>query len=61
MHNCVRHQRAPPEPLGRAEWSTHPIRDAFATRAAASFGQAGNAVLIAIPAPRRGTPPIQSP
>jgi hypothetical protein len=61
MHNRARHERAAAETLDRAERSTHPIHDAFATRAAAPFDQAGDSVLIAILASRRGTPPIQSP
>lgn len=37
------------------------MHDAFATRAATLFGQAGDALLIAIMPPPRGTPPIQYP
>lgn len=47
--------------LDRAERSTHPIHDTFATRAAAPLLQAGDSVLIVILASRRTTPPIQSP
>lgn len=61
MHHRARHQRAAAETLGCAERSTHPMHEAFATRAAAPFDQADDAVLIAIPAPRTGSPPIQSP
>jgi hypothetical protein len=61
MHHRARHPRAAAKTLGGAERTTHPMHDAFATRAAAPFSQAGDAVLIAIPAPRRGTPSIQSP
>lgn len=61
MHHRARHQKAPAETLGRAERRTHPMHDAFATRAAVPLGPAGDSVLIAIPAPRTGTPPIQSP
>ncbi|AWI81088.1 hypothetical protein CEW87_18015 [Parazoarcus communis] len=59
MHHRPRHQRAAAATLGGAERSTHPLCDAFATRAAAPFDQADDAVLIAIPAPRTGSPPIQ--
>jgi hypothetical protein len=61
MRHRARHQRAAAEALACAEWSTHPIHDAFATRAAAPVDQAGNAVPVAIPPPRHATPPIQSP
>lgn len=61
MHRRARHQRAAAETRGRAQQSTHPGPDAFATHAAAPLVQAGDAVLIAIPAPRHGPPPIQSP
>ncbi len=61
MLNRARHQRADPQALGHSERSTHPIHGAFATRAAAPFGKVGDSVLSAIRAPRRGTPPIQSP
>jgi hypothetical protein len=61
MHNRTGHQRAATEMLGCTERSTHPINDAVASRAATSFGLADNSVLIAIPASRRGMPPIQSP
>lgn len=37
------------------------MHDAFATRVAAPFGQAGDTLLIGIPALRSGTPSIQSP
>lgn len=37
------------------------MHDAFATHAAAIFGQTGDALLIGIPALPSGTPSIQSP
>lgn len=61
MRHPTRQQRAPAEALAGAERSTRPARDAFANLAAAPFGKAGGSVLIAILAPPRGTPPIQSP
>lgn len=61
MHHRARHQSAADETLGRAERRTHSRHDALTTRAAAPVGQAGDSVQIAIQAPRRGTPPIQSP
>jgi hypothetical protein len=61
MPNRARHERAAAETLGCTERSTHPIYDAVAKRTAAPFGPADDSVLIAIPAPPRGMPPIQFP
>jgi hypothetical protein len=61
MRDRARHQGAGAETPGRAQRHTHLRPDAFATRGAAPLVQAGESGSIAIPAPCRGTAPIQSP
>ena len=61
MRDRARHQGAGAETPGRAQRHTNLRPDAFATRGAVPLAQAGASASIAIPAPRRGTAPIQSP